>query len=223
MPTGLSSQGDAQSSRYHSNMFRTALTSSVVGVGLTISCLGIGGGCYRPGQAGPRAVSPLYVERLPQCPTICGPCGGYRPTHWMSWSDYCPTCLRSSRGIHATHVSGSDVPPGEGVLAPDGNPEMVPVPQGEPQAGATDVLGSNGPTPGVPKPARAEKRQPRAEGPAETQERRRKVPVPPKAEEPLPGVGKPAKREEPRPTAAAPPKVTRPVTKEIKLESIIAI
>ena len=93
MQTGLSSLGDAQSSRYCSNMVRITLTSRWIGIGLMLLCLGISGGCCCADKVGkPPLPSALCIDRLPPCPTVCGPCYGYHPTCWMAWSDCCRTC-----------------------------------------------------------------------------------------------------------------------------------
>jgi len=159
MHVRLSSLGDAQFPRYCSNMVRIMLTSPWIGIGLTILCLGTSGGCRCVARTRkPPIPSAICVDRLPRCPTLCGPCNGYHPTCWMAWPDGCGTCPPPEQIVPVPRGPVGDALPGEGVRSNAKDLEVVPMPQEEPPK-------AKEPLPKVKEPPQARPPQPKAEKP----------------------------------------------------------
>jgi hypothetical protein len=211
-------------------MVRITLAGFWIGVGLTLLCLGIGG-CHCPERADTGPIACSFCDRLPPCPTICGPCYGYQPTCWMSWPDCCVPCPPPVQAMRAGGIPGGDIPPGEGAHPPMKEMERVPLPQEEarsnieaPAKAKQPPKAIEPPKPNEPpanvekpktlqelppegaKPARVEKLQPSA---AKTPTSKAAV-LPPQPNEPT-------NPEEPRPAAEKPPKAEEPHPKAEEL------
>jgi hypothetical protein len=176
-------------------MVRITLTNSWIGIGLTFLCLGTSGGCSCSDKVCQSPSSALGVVRLPQVPSLCGPCGGYRPTCWMAWSDCCPPCPPPEQAVSTPHGSAGDIRQGEDVRSPSKDMEVLPMPQEEPR-------------PKVATPPEAEAPMPILETPA-------------KSKQPLPTLDKPAKGKEPSPKLEQSPKAENPANKAKEPRSVV--
>ena len=189
MRTDPSSLDDARLPKYCSNMVKSMSNSHWTGIGLTILCLGIVGGCCCADKVDkPPLPSALCIDRLPPCPTVVGACAGYHPTCWMSWPDCCPTCPPPDQVVPVPRGPAEDTPRGEGVRSPDKGLEAVPMPQEEPQPKVAEPPKAEEPPSAVELP-RAKTLPKTNEPPSGRKPHNAKEP--PKAKNPLPKVEKP--------------------------------
>jgi hypothetical protein len=196
-------------------MVKITFTSSWIGIGLMLLCLGMSGGCCCADKAGkPPLPSAMCIDPLPPGPTVCGPGYGYHPTCWMAWSDCCRTCPPPEQVVPLPRGPAGDTPSGDGVRPPNRTDlEVVPVPHEEPRAKLPNPPKAEEPPPMLEKHGKAKEPPPMLEKTGNAKEPDLILEKPLKAKEPKSKLKKPGKAEKSKPKLEESPKAEPPLTK----------